>query len=238
MITLSLKYNFKKNENKIHEVFSRNFYLSNISTKKRIGNHNKDVISVLVGNLLGDGFAEKRSNATRFQIHMSNKNAEYIFKLHSFFKEKGYCSLEKPKVKKQIGKNNKVYFSIKFKTFSFSSFNYLYDCFYFKQEINEKTIFKKIIPENISSFLTEKAFAIWFMNDGGKSGKGYKLSTKSFFYYEVCLLQNAIFKNFNLHCNIQKHKNKFVFYFEKKYSNQFSNLVKPNMYECMYYKLH
>lgn len=220
-----------------NKTFSRHFYTSRLLVKKRIGCHEKDVISVLIGNLLGDGFAEKRNNATRFHIHISNKNAEYVFKLHCFFKNKGYCSTEKPKVKKQIGKKNTVYFSIKFRTFSFSSLNYIYEVFYKQKSANEKS-FKKVIPENISSFLTEKAFAIWFMDDGGKSGSGYKISTESFSYYEISLLQHAILKNFNLQCSIQKHKHQFVLYFAKKDTLFFSSIVKPNMYSCMYYKLH
>jgi hypothetical protein len=46
--------------------------------KNRIGPHNKDIISVLVAKLLGDGHAEKRSNSIRFSIHMSSKNIEYL----------------------------------------------------------------------------------------------------------------------------------------------------------------
>lgn len=76
------------------------------------------------------------------------------------------------------------------------------------------------------------------MDDGGKNGSGYKISTESFSYYEVCLLQNAVLKNFHLQSSIQKYKHQFVLYFAKKHTDLFSSIVKPNMYSCMYYKLH
>nr|ABX82570.1 putative site-specific DNA endonuclease [Trebouxia aggregata] len=109
-------------------------------SKEKIGPHNKDVISVLVGNLLGDGYGEKIKNKSRFQINISSRNAEYVFWLHKFFASQGYSSPKKPVPKKQIGKKNTVYFSIKFKTFCFSSLNFLYDSFYSTNKKNiEKT---------------------------------------------------------------------------------------------------
>lgn len=206
-------------------------YTLTMFAKKRIKCHHHDVISILVGNLLGNGHAEKRKNATRFHFHMSSKNAEYIFWLYSFFMEKGYCSTVKPKVKKQIHKNNTVYYSIKFRTFSFSSFNYLYDAFY----TVEKT---KTVPLYIFNLLTEKAFSIWFMDDGGKSGSGVKISTENFTYSEVCLLQKAIFEKFSLQPTIQHHKDKYILYFPKSDMFRFSSIVKPHMLDCMLYKLH
>lgn len=221
--------------------------------KERIGVHHKEVISVLIGNLLGNGFAEKRSNATRFHFCMESKNAEYIFGLHSFLKGKGYCSTDKPKAKKRIARKNNVYFSIRFRTFSFSGLNYIYDSFYVEQNLIAQTdkdlaklclaksfkSFKslKVVPKNISTLLTEKAFAIWFMAEGEKSDAGLKISIKQFSSSDRLLLQRAILKRFNLDCNIQKHKDKSVLYFEKKNKEKLSKIIKPHMYKCMYYKL-
>ena len=63
----------------------RYFYTKRIAAKERIGPHQEKVISTFVGNLLGDGYMEKRSNATRMHIHMSSRNVEYINWLHIFF---------------------------------------------------------------------------------------------------------------------------------------------------------
>ncbi len=218
-------------------LIKRNFYTSRLYSEKRIKPHNLDVLSILIGNLLGDGFAEKRNNATRFHIHISNRNAEYIFWLHLFLSKNKYCSAKKPKIKKQIKKNNVIYFSIKFKTFSFSSLNYLHDYFYVKQKINEKVFFKKKIPKNISTLLNDKAFAIWFLNNRNESNSSVKISTENFSFNDSILLQQTILKNFSLHCSIQKHKDKFIFYFKKKDKIQLFKIIKPYMINSMYYKL-
>lgn len=210
-------------------LFTKTFYTNRLYTEKRIGWHDKDTVSVLVGNLLQDGHAEKRGNATRLTVHMSSKNAEYCFWLHTFFKEKGYCSPQKPKIIKQIGKNNTIYFSIKFRTFSFSSLNWLYDAFYIKK--------KKTIPISIDTLLTEKALAIWFMDDPAKTHPGLRLCTQCFSYENHVLLQKALFKKFSLRTNIQRSKDKNVLYIEKKDKPLFSEIVKPHMLNCMLYKL-
>ena len=227
-------------------MFKRKFYTQNLFSKERVGPHNQDVISVLVGNLLCDGYAEKRKNSTRFQIHMISLNAEYIFWLFKFFAEKGYCSPKKPVVKKQIGKKNIIYFSIKWKTFSFSSLNFLYDSFYSKNnlylfsETNKEKIKRnqniKNVPTNIYSLLTQQALAIWIMDYGGKSGSGLKISTESFCYQDNLLLQKTLKIKFSIEPSIQRHKNKYSLYFDKNQIFSLYSIVKPYIYPCMRYK--
>ena len=207
----------------------RCFYTKRIASKQRIGPHQEQVISILVGNLLGDGYMEKRNNATRMHIHMSSRNVEYINWLHIFFNEKGYCSTDKLKLTKQIGKNNKIYFSCKFRTFSFSSLNFLYDCFYVEK--------KKKVPQEIYNLLSPRALAIWVMDDGGKSGAGIKISTESFCLQDVIRLQTVIFEKYKITCTVQQHKSNYVIYFQKNQLSCLSKIVKPYMIPCMYYKL-
>lgn len=218
----------------------RHFYTQRIATEKRIGPHDKEVLSVLLGHLLGDAHGEKRCNTSRFTIHMSSRNAEYIFWSHKFFAERGYCSSKKPVVKKQIGKNNKIYYSIKFNTFSFSSLNYLYDYFY-KIDINSETkryksVYKKTIPTDIKNLLTLKSLAIWIMDDGGKSGSGLKISSESFSLQENILLQRALYEKYSIKPSIQHHKDKYLLYFKKSDKDVLYTLIKPHLLPCMHYK--
>lgn len=218
-------------------MFKRKFYTQNLFSKERVGPHNEDVISVLVGNLLGDGYGEKRKNSTRFQIHMSSRNVEYVFWSFKFFAEKGYSSPKKPVVKKQIGKKNIIYFSIKWKTFSFSSLNFLYDSFYStnKDTIERNQNIKKV-PTNIYSLLTQQALAIWIMDDGGKSGSGLKISTESFCYEDNLLLQKTLKIKFSIEPSIQRHKKKYLLYFKKNQIFSLYSIVKPYILPCMRYK--
>src|SRR5689334_682852 len=46
----------------------------------RIGPHNKDVISIIIGSLLGDSYANRRSiEGTRICYKQSSINKEYLF---------------------------------------------------------------------------------------------------------------------------------------------------------------
>jgi hypothetical protein len=55
------------------------FWDSFLKAETRVGPHNIDVLSVIFGLLLGDGFAETRSGSTRITVHMSSKNVSYLF---------------------------------------------------------------------------------------------------------------------------------------------------------------
>ena len=73
------------------------FILPNINADKRIGPHNSDIMSVLVGSMLGDGHAEReRSGGVRFRFRQSAKRKDYIFWLHDFFYMRGYCTKNLP----------------------------------------------------------------------------------------------------------------------------------------------
>jgi hypothetical protein len=49
-----------------------------INFSKRIGPHNIDVLSILIGSLLGDGHMEKDGFGSRFTFFKSKCNGEYL----------------------------------------------------------------------------------------------------------------------------------------------------------------
>ena len=200
-----------------------------ISAYLRIGPHNLDIISVIVGNLLGDGWGEKRIGNTRFHIHMGSPNVEYLMWLHKFYSERGYCSSKKPELKRNIGNQNKVYFSYKFRTWTFSSWNWIYDAFY-PNKI-------KIVPSDIDQLLTPLALGVWIMDDGGVHPSGMIISTYNFKANDITLLQNALKKNYDLDTSVFNNKNGFVLYFPKNQLPKLSNIVKIYMVPSMYHKL-
>jgi len=51
-----------------------------VKARNRIGPHDKDIISVLIGSLLGDGYANKRYvEGTRFCFRQSIIHKDYLF---------------------------------------------------------------------------------------------------------------------------------------------------------------
>jgi hypothetical protein len=62
-----------------------------VRAANRIGPHNLDVISVLVGSLLGDCYASKRSvEGTRLVYKQSIVHKDYLFWLFNFFHSRGW----------------------------------------------------------------------------------------------------------------------------------------------------
>ena len=214
-----------------HKYFIREFYSHTLRSYQRIGPHKKEIIDTIVGSLLGDGWGEKRCESTRFHFHYTSRSVEYLGFLQALLYRNGYCSLETAKKTRQIGKSGKIYYSIKLRTFSFNSWNWLYDSFY-------SDLKQKHVPKNIGELLSPQALAIWIMDNGGVSGKGSKISTESFSFSEVKLLQTALFERFGLCYNIQQHKEKHILYLSKGQLPALQSLIQPFMAPCMYYKLH
>jgi len=144
---------------------SRQFH-TKIRTIDRIGPHNSDVISVLVGCLLGDGHAYKSKAAvsgTSFRFAQSIRHKDYLFFLYEFFYSRGYCTEAGPREYRRtlINASNvkKTYYGYEFDVFTFSSLNWLYDMFYIDG--------RKIISPELINYLTPMALAFLIMDDGG-----------------------------------------------------------------------
>jgi ubiquinol-cytochrome c reductase cytochrome b subunit len=54
--------------------------IKKLTSKERIGPHNIDIISMIIGSILGDTHLEKRTNGigTRVIFEQSNNNVEYL----------------------------------------------------------------------------------------------------------------------------------------------------------------
>jgi hypothetical protein len=119
------------NEPKINVLKAPNYIrlFSSINNKltsyQRIGPHNLDIISIIIGSVLGESQLDKRNRGigTRIIFEQSNKNVEYLMWFHSYFSIRGYCNSQKPTLKKRIRKNGEVYFNYRINTYTFSSFN-------------------------------------------------------------------------------------------------------------------
>lgn len=56
------------------------YHISNIRAVNRIGPHNEDILSVIIGSLLGDAYANKRSGeGVRICYRQSIRHKEYLF---------------------------------------------------------------------------------------------------------------------------------------------------------------
>ena len=230
------------------------FYCAARKAAQRIGPHRQEVLEGLIGNMLGDGFAERRGGSTRIVLKQSAKKVQYIHFLHQLLCKGGVCNQEAPRLSKVVGKLGKHYFSARFNTYTFSSFNYIHEAFYVKQasflqgqKDPQHMRFVKRVPPYISDLLTKRGLAHWIMDDGSpyKSGKktgGLRLSTESFSFQDVTILQKALLDNFSLESNLQRHtmqsgERKPIIYIPKNQRPLLKRLCEQYFVDAMMYKL-
>ena len=204
-----------------------------IPAKNRIGPHNIEVLNILFGSLLGDCHAEFRGkgNGTRFCFYQESSHVAYLNWLHSVLANLGYCSTSFPEIKTRLGKKGIVRKVVRFKTWTYSSLNWIHDLWY----INNK----KVVPSNIDDYLNPLALAIWIMDDGSKVNSGLKLCTHSFTYLECLLLVKVLFDNFNLKSTIQSTgiSEQYHIYIWKESMPLLREIVLPYVHPSMKYKI-
>jgi ubiquinol-cytochrome c reductase cytochrome b subunit len=209
---------------------------------KRIGPHNYDILCILIGSLLGDSYAEKRGSltpakagqrrgGTRFCFQQEHSNNAYLLWFHSFISKLGYCNSNTPKILTRLGKGGKVRQLSRFKTFTFTSFNWIQEAFYVKGV--------KIVPPMVENFISPLALAIWIMDDGSIVSSGLKLATNSFNQTEILMLCDILKRKYNLNASIISAgvPNQYNIYISKYSMKALTNIVGPYMHPSMYYKL-
>lgn len=138
-----------------NSIYSKNTIKSiRLRANMRIGPHNKNILSILFGGLLGDAYAERRikGNGTRISFYQEGSHISYLLWLHNLIAELGYCNSKIPKIKTRLGQKGIVRKVIRFKTWTYTSFNWIHELWY-KNNI-------KIVPSIISEYLTPLALAI------------------------------------------------------------------------------
>lgn len=185
--------------------------------------------NVIIGSMLGDLFLNKQRENARLEFKQSSDKKEYIYHLFNLFSS--HSNMVTPKHKEYIDKrNNKVYTSIGFATYSLPCFNYYYDLFYVDRI--------KTIPFNIGDLMTAESLAYWLMDDSYKHSSGLSICTESFTEQEVLLLISVLKEKFNLNCNPMKRPpNNFRIYVKAKSLNHLRNLVSPYFVPFMMYKI-
>jgi ubiquinol-cytochrome c reductase cytochrome b subunit len=202
---------------------------------KRIGPHNLDILSIIFGSLLGNGYAERRitGNGTRISFYQEGSHLSYLLWLHSKLVELDYCSKNIPSIKTRLGKKGIVRKVIRFHTWTFSNFNWIHDVWY----VNQLGV--KKVPSIIGQYLTPLALAIWIMDNGGKVSQGLKLATNSFSYSDCLFLMKVINDNFNLKSTVQKTgvTNQYHIYIWKESMPLLREIVLPYIHPSIKYKL-
>lgn len=206
------------------------FYDPRVPAFRRIGPHRLEIYSLFYGALLGNGYAEKHGFGTRLTFHQSSIHVDYLYWLHKQVYQYGYCNTNRPSITKQIGRGGKVYYSLKFRTWTFSSFNPLYTDWYNQDGI-------KVLPQNIETYLNPTSLAVIIMDDGSYTGYGIKIATDCFSKEEVYRLQTCIENRFKFRVNVHAQKGAWRLYIPKKSIQILVPILQPLMCNSMLHKL-
>ena len=203
----------------------------------RIGPHNKNILDILIGSLLGDGTMEVSDDSYNFAFYQEKPNGEYLLWLHQNISSLGYCKPEIPQImSRTAGDPDRIRYVFRFRTYRYTSFKWIYDGFY----IQNGKVRSKVIPEWISSFLTPQVIAIWIMDDGSYfKNKGIRFCTNAFKLEDIKRLGTCLEIKYGLSYSIHKTGtlNQYGLYLTKKSLDKLIPLVRPHMHKTMLYKL-
>ena len=211
-----------------------------LPAEARVGPHNKDILSIFTGTLLGDAHAERRvmGFGTRLSISQESNRAEYLLYLHGLIANLGYCNPNVPKIQSRMGTAGKIRYVLRFHTYTYSSLNFLHDLWYSPADDKFGNYIKKV-PNNIAEFLSPLALAIWIMDDGGRAGYGLKLSTNSFSFADNTRLVQVIHDLYGIEASVQSAgvPDQYQIYIWSNSMPVLRDLVRPHMVSSMLYKL-
>jgi hypothetical protein len=196
----------------------------------KIGPHNKEILSIIFGSLLGKGTIEIKKDSCCISFYQEARHVNYLRWLHYQLAIAGYCNPTLPKIGKRLGKKGKILKTVSFSTWNLTSFYWIYDLWYVKGI--------KIIPLSISEYLTPLALAIWIMDSGVKSSGGLKFIS-CFSYSDCLLIVQVLQKNFGFQAIIHytgtslNNQKTFQVYIPKEsmidLKNKISAIIIPNM---------
>jgi hypothetical protein len=185
---------------------------------------------ILIGILLGDATlqSQNKGRTYRLMIEHSIKQRAYVEHLYHNFKE---WVLTPPSLKKVVRFEGKLYTTLLFSTLSTRSLRFYAHQFYKDNH--------KMVPRLIERWLTPKALAYWFMDDGSiksKESKGAILNTQGYFKEEVVRLVKVLKKRFDLQAKLRRQKEGYQIYISGKSYETLRNLIFPFILPEMRYK--
>jgi heme/copper-type cytochrome/quinol oxidase subunit 1 len=187
-----------------------------------------NVIEVLVGLLLSDGWMQKHNmgGESRFSIKQSLQYFDYFWSVFIILNHycSSYPSLTRTKYK------NINYIGISMSTRSLPCLTELYTLFY----VNGI----KQVPDNIYDLFTIQSFSHWICGNGSYvTGGAIILNTKSFSIKDTVRLINVLIIKFGCKCSIHYQRGLPVIYISVRSVRKFREELKIHTPQSMWYKL-
>lgn len=185
---------------------------------------------IIIGTLLGDGHLETRNGRTyRLKIEHSIKQRDYVDWLYASLKE-WVLTPPQEKIKKREDVTSANYW---FTTVSSGSFRFYAQQFYGKDGV-------KKVPKLIHRWITPRALAVWFMDDGSMKSRTHRariINTHSFTKQDIGRLCTILQEKYQILCIPRKQKDGIQMMILAESAQKFADLISPYMHPSMRYKL-
>lgn len=190
---------------------------------------------LIVGTLLGDANLQTNAGQT-WKYRAIHKSLHYSYIMHKYDILKDYCTSEVSYSEVFDQQMQKTYKRYMLNTVFTNSFRFYGQHFYTKKEQH----WKKTIPSDIHKYLTPRAVAFWYMENGALTWKGksnaVRFCTDSFEIHEIELLKKALEKNFSLKVSRQTKNNICRISIAEESYPILKDLIVEHLHPSMYYK--
>lgn len=186
---------------------------------------------LMLGSMLGDGCISKKDKLAkrcRFSLAHSEKQLEYITYKHEIFNTYKLANILAYNVIKNPRYKNGEFREFRFRTKGHKVFDLYRQLFYPSGT--------KIIPNRIDR-LTAEGLAIWFMDDGFRTGrllKGAAFATNAFNKEDIQKLIDLLSIKFGLKCSL--HKDHTIYIWVESVP-KLIDIITPFILPCMKYKV-
>jgi len=198
---------------------------------------------LIIGTLLGDGSLGTETGRTwRYRAIHKAAHKEYFD--HKYDIMRPYCG-SPPFFGQTVDRETgKVSYRWMFNTLVSPVFDPFANLFYVYDPAAGRC--EKIVPANIADYLTPRALAYLFMDDGAlkwvTKSNGMRICTEGFTISDTVLIQEAIEKNFNIKTSLTKKDLKDGsprrrITIGEEASGQFREIIQPYLVDCMKYKV-
>lgn len=194
---------------------------------------------VLVGTLLGDACLGIQYGKPKLSVKFEQNitRADYIQHLYKIFEN--FVGTP-PQVRDIRGGGAQDRQSMWFRTYGHPELKFYDGLFY---PIDEHKLRKKRIPQNIHEFLTPRALAYWFMDDGTyyhppkANNRTYRFSTQSFPLSDQQILVQVLRDNFGIEAIVQKDRAYYLLSVRAASNPKLVDLISPYIHPCFDYKI-
>lgn len=178
--------------------------------------------SLIIGTILGDGYLRivpRRKNAFLEVNHSANQK-DYVYWKYEILQ-----SIVKSKPKERNGNGFRI--ACRFYTQCLPEITKLFHYFYRDR--------KKIIPSDL--LIDNLGLAVWFMDDGSKSGGSIYLNTQQFSLDNQQKLQLMLLNQFGIRSNLNKDKIYTRIRIITADARKFCDIIREYIPKSMEYKL-